>query len=109
MVFIGMDHGTTGITYAITDDDGNVQDVFELSREDTKAGRVSAIEEISKRCNLEDIKLMIVTYSMGDGINKIMPMEKVENRGILSMEGAGKVSTHDGSTNGLINHYKGLR
>ena len=92
MVFIGMDHGTTGITFALLDDDGNVLDVFELSREDTKAGRVSAIEEISKRCSLDDIKLMIVTYSMGDGINKITPMDKVENRGILSMEGAGKVT-----------------
>lgn len=92
MVFIGMDHGTTGITFALLDDDGNVLDVFELSREDTKAGRVSAIEEISKRCNLDDIKLMIVTYSMGDGINKITPMDKVKNRGILSMEGAGKVT-----------------
>jgi putative methanogenesis marker protein 12 len=29
---------------------------------------------------------------MGDGINKITPMDKVENRGILSMEGAGKVT-----------------
>ena len=93
MVFIGMDHGTTGITFALLDDDdSNVLDVFELSREDTKAGRVSAIEEISKRCSLDDIKLMIVTYSMGDGINKITPMDKVENRGILSMEGAGKVT-----------------
>lgn len=92
MVFIGMDHGTTGITFALLDDDGNVLDVFELSREDTKAGRVSAIEEISKRCSLDDIKLMIVTYSMGDGINKITPMDKVKNRGILSMEGAGKVT-----------------
>ncbi|MGI6448016.1 MAG: methanogenesis marker 12 protein [Methanobrevibacter boviskoreani] len=92
MVFIGMDHGTTGITFALLDDDENVLDVFELSREDTKAGRVSAIEEISKRCNLDDIKLMIVTYSMGDGINKITPMDKVKNRGILSMEGAGKVT-----------------
>ena len=92
MVFIGMDHGTTGITFALLDDDENVLDVFELSREDTKAGRVSAIEEISKRCSLDDIKLMIVTYSMGDGINKITPMDKVENRGILSMEGAGKVT-----------------
>ena len=33
MVFIGMDHGTTGITFALLDDDdSNVLDVFELSR-----------------------------------------------------------------------------
>ncbi|WP_295722445.1 methanogenesis marker 12 protein [uncultured Methanobrevibacter sp.] len=92
MVFIGTDHGTTGISFAISDDEGNLLDVFKLSREDTKSGRVSAIEEISKRCNIDDIKLMIVTYAMGDGINKILPLDKVENRGILSIEGAGKVT-----------------
>ena len=79
MVFIGMDHGTTGISFAILDSDGEVLEVFKISREDSKAGRVSAIEEISKRVNLDDIELMVVTYAMGDGFNKIVPMDKVEN------------------------------
>ncbi|MCQ2737691.1 MAG: methanogenesis marker 12 protein [archaeon] len=92
MVFIGMDHGTTGISFAILDSDGEVLEVFKISREDSKAGRVSAIEEISKRVNLDDIELMVVTYAMGDGFNKIVPMDKVENRGILSIGGAGKVT-----------------
>ena len=92
MVFIGMDHGTTGISFAISDDNGKILDIFKLSREDTKKGKVSAIEELSKRCNLDDVKLMAVTYAMGDGINKILPMDKVENRGILSINGAGKVT-----------------
>lgn len=92
MVFIGMDHGTTGITFAISDDNGKILDIFKLSREDTKLGKVSAIKEISKRCNLNDIKLMIITYAMGDGINKIQPLSQVKNRGILSIEGAGKVT-----------------
>ena len=35
---------------------------------------------------------MVVTYAMGDGFNKIVPMDKVENRGILSIGGAGKVT-----------------
>ena len=92
MVFIGMDHGTTGISFAILDSDGEVLEVFKISREDSKAGRVSAIDEISKRVNLDDIELMVVTYAMGDGFNKIVPMDKVENRGILSIGGAGKVT-----------------
>lgn len=87
-----MDHGTTGISFAILDSDGEVLEVFKISREDSKAGRVSAIEEISKRVNLDDIELMVVTYAMGDGFNKIVPMDKVENRGILSIGGAGKVT-----------------
>ena len=92
MVFIGTDHGTTGISFAISDDDGKLLDVFKLSREDTKSGKVSSIDEISKRCNIDDIKLMILTYAMGDGINRILPLDKVENRGILSIDGAGKVT-----------------
>ena len=39
MVFVGMDHGTTGISFAILDSDGKVLDVFKISREDSKIGR----------------------------------------------------------------------
>ena len=91
MVYVGMDHGTTGISFAIMNDD-EVLDVFKISREDSKAGRVSAIEELSKRIDLDDIDLMIMTYAMGDGISTILPIEKVNNRGILSINGAGKVT-----------------
>ena len=91
MVYVGMDHGTTGISFAIMDD-RQVLDVFKISREDSKAGKVSAIEELSKRVDLEDIELMIITYAMGDGISTILPIERVENRGILSINGAGKVT-----------------
>ena len=59
MVFIGMDHGTTGISFCLMDD---------------------------------SVKLMAITYSMGDGINKILPADKVKDRGILSINGAGKVT-----------------
>ena len=86
-----MDHGTTGISFAIMNDT-EVLDVFKISREDSKAGKVSAIEELSKRVDLDDIELMIITYAMGDGISTILPMERVENRGILSIGGAGKVT-----------------
>lgn len=92
MVFIGMDHGTTGISFGILDSDGQVLEVFKISREDSKAGRVSAIEEISKRIDLDDIELMVITYAMGDGFDKILPIDKVEDRGILSIGGAGKVT-----------------
>ena len=49
MVFIGMDHGTTGISFCIMSDDGEVIDVFKIGREESKQGKVSAIEELSKR------------------------------------------------------------
>jgi len=92
MVFIGMDHGTTGISFCLMSDEGNVIDVFKIGREESKKGLVSATEELAKRVDFEDVKLMAVTYAMGDGINKILPTEKVEDRGILSINGAGKVT-----------------
>ncbi len=92
MVFIGMDHGTTGISFCIMSNKGQVIDIFKIGREETKQGKKSAIGELSKRLDLNSIDLMAVTYAMGDGINKIQDINKVENRGILSINGAGKVT-----------------
>ena len=92
MVFIGMDHGTTGISFCIMSDNGSVLDVFKIGREESKNGSVSATAEIKKRVNLSDVKLMAITYAMGDAFNQILPLEKVPNRGILSINGAGKVT-----------------
>ena len=92
MVFIGMDHGTTGISFCILSDEGDVVEVFKIGREESKQGLVSAAEEITKRVDLEDINLMAITYAMGDGINQILPTSKVKDRGILSISGAGKVT-----------------
>ncbi len=92
MVFIGMDHGTTGISFCIMSDDGDIVDIFKIGREESKKGLVSATEEIKKRIDIGDVKLMAITYAMGDGINKILPIDKVEDRGILSINGAGKVT-----------------
>jgi len=92
LVFVGMDHGTTGISFAILSSEGKLIDVFKISREDSKAGRVKALDELSKRIKLGSIELMAITYAMGDGFDKILPINNVENRGILSINGAGKVT-----------------
>ena len=92
MVFIGMDHGTTGISFCIMSDEAEVIEVFKIGREESKKALVSASNEIKKRVNLKDIKLMAVTYAMGDGFSEISPIDSVDNRGILSIEGAGKVT-----------------
>ena len=65
---------------------------LKLEGEESKQGKVSAIEELSKRVDLNSIDLMAVTYAMGDGINKIQNITQVKNRGILSINGAGKVT-----------------
>ena len=92
MVFIGMDHGTTGISFCLMSEDGKVLDVFKIGREESKRGLVSAKDELAKRIDYDEVKLMAVTYAMGDGISQILPLEKVEDRGILSINGAGKVT-----------------
>ena len=91
MIFVGMDHGTTGISFTIIENN-KIIDTFKISREDSKKGKVKALDELSKRVNLENINLMAITYAMGDGFNKITKINKVKNRGILSIDGAGKVT-----------------
>ena len=72
MVFIGMDHGTTGISFCIMSDDGDIIDIFKIGREESKKGLVSASEELTKRIDLNSVKLMAITYAMGDGISDIV-------------------------------------
>lgn len=84
-----MDHGTTGVSFSIIN--GEITH-FKISREDCSSGKVSAIEELSKRVDLDSIDLMAITYAMGDALSAVTPIDNVKDRGILSMEGAGKVT-----------------
>jgi len=89
MVFVGMDHGTTGISFTVLRDP---PEHLKIGRDEVSSGEVSAMEELSRIVDLDSIQLMAITYAMGDGISKITPLEQVKNRGILSIEGAGKVT-----------------
>jgi putative methanogenesis marker protein 12 len=89
MVFVGMDHGTTGVSFTILYDKPLH---FKIGREEISKGDVSAIEELSSRVTLNEIDLMAITYAMGDGISYITPLKQVLDRGILSINGAGKVT-----------------
>ena len=89
MVFVGMDHGTTGVSFTVL---GLEPEHLKIGRDELSAGEVSAMEELSRIVDLDSIQLMAITYAMGDGISKITPLEQVKNRGILSIEGAGKVT-----------------
>lgn len=99
LVFVGMDHGTTGVSFTILSSSSkeekegkNSVEHFKISREDLSQGQVSALEELGQRVDLNSIDLMVITYAMGDGLTTIKPLEKVKNRGILSINGAGKVT-----------------
>jgi putative methanogenesis marker protein 12 len=84
-----MDHGTTGVSFTILYKNPIH---FKISRDQLSKGEISAIKELSDRVNLDDIDLMAITYAMGDGISYITPLDLVKDRGILSINGAGKVT-----------------
>jgi putative methanogenesis marker protein 12 len=86
-LFIGIDHGTTGIRFASTEGLW-----FELTRKQARdMSQTQIIDTILKnfKVSKKDIELIALTYSMGDGISKITPISKVENRGVISQKGAG--------------------
>lgn len=89
-----MDHGTTGVSFTILPSSADTNEVehFKIGRENLSLQELSAIEELSKRVDLNKIKLMAITYAMGDGLNSIKPLNMVEDRGIISIGGAGKVT-----------------
>ncbi|MBN2110213.1 MAG: methanogenesis marker 12 protein [Methanosarcinaceae archaeon] len=92
-MFIGIDHGTTAMRFASLDMDGSTTGKLEISRQDaasmTEAEVVSLIEERFGVSRTE-IGMAAVTYSMGDSITSIESIGAVKNRGVRSIEGAGK-------------------
>ena len=80
-MFIGIDHGTTAMRFA-----GN-EGEFKISREAAKEFRVA---DLTRICPIDEIEGIAVCYSMGDNITAITNISKVQNRGIVSRDGAGK-------------------
>lgn len=80
-MYIGIDHGTTAIRFAC--EKGH----FRISREDARFFKFGDLEQL---CPIDEIQGLAVCYSMGDGISKITAIEKVRNRGVVSLKGAGE-------------------
>ncbi|MDD1679843.1 MAG: methanogenesis marker 12 protein [Methanomicrobiales archaeon] len=80
-MYIGIDHGTTAIRFS-----NGVQE-FKLSRE---SARTFSWGDLSTFGPPSSIQGIAVCYSMGDAITRITPIECVQNRGVVSREGAGK-------------------
>lgn len=86
-MFIGVDHGTTGIRFASTEGQW-----FELSRKQARdMSKEQIVASVLKnfKVSKKGVELIAVTYSMGDGISNITPIDKVENMGVISQKGAG--------------------
>ncbi len=86
-MFIGIDHGTTGIRFA--DTEGRWLEITRQQARDMTKEQILQAMLSAFNVKAPDIELVAVTYSMGDGISKITPIEKVKDRGIISREGAG--------------------
>jgi len=84
-MFLGVDHGTMAIRFAASGDG-----FWELSRE--RAATLSPEEILmllEENLRLRQVDLVALTYSMGDGLSRIVRMEDAPNRGLLQQDGAG--------------------
>jgi len=84
-MFIGIDHGTQAIRFATLDNRK-----LELPREDVAESSVLHDIEEGLNLKLDFVKLVALSYSMGDGISEITDIKKVKNRGLKAAGGAGR-------------------
>lgn len=82
-MFIGIDHGTTAMRFA---GDGAV---FKIPRREAVGFQLEELNRLNPVSGISGIRGVAVTYSMGDNFSAIMPVERLENRGLISQEGAG--------------------
>ncbi|MDR2943985.1 MAG: methanogenesis marker 12 protein [Methanosarcinales archaeon] len=95
MIFMGVDHGTSAIRFAVLSvrSDDELVRFFEIPRE--TAGSLS-FENLRDHIEdqlgmpLHEIDLTCLTYSMGDGISQIEELDFVQNRGVISTSGVGE-------------------
>ena len=80
-MFIGIDHGTTAMRFA------GEKGEFKIARE---AAKDFSLADLARICPVEEIEGIALCYSMGDNIAAITDIRKVQNRGIISRDGAGK-------------------
>ena len=84
-MFLGIDHGTTAIRFAV-----ETGRCWELPR--SEASRLSSEEilaGIRRNLGISHVDLVVLTYSMGDGLTRIVRLEDAPNRGIIQQDGAG--------------------
>jgi len=84
-MFIGIDHGTQAVRFATLDNRK-----LELPRENVAESSVIRDVEEGLNLKLDFVKLVALSYSMGDGITEITDIKKVKNRGLKAAGGAGR-------------------
>jgi len=88
---LGVDHGTRAIRFA--NSDGKC---YVIPREEAGGLAPSEITDRIREAfgldldsSAEEVELLALCYSMGDGLTEIVRIEDAENRGVISQDGAG--------------------
>lgn len=79
MITLGIDHGTQSIRFCALD--GGNKKLFGIGRREVL--KKSVLHVIEKYVDLNEIDMVGITYSMGDGIDEIIDIEFVKDRGVL--------------------------
>ena len=90
--YMGMDHGTTAISFEIINENKEEIAYITLPRDKLSKNQISFKDTLNETINMKKIELLAMTYSMGDAIDKITPLNQVPHRGILDITGAGTVT-----------------
>jgi putative methanogenesis marker protein 12 len=85
-MFIGVDHGTTAIRFATPE--GRCWD---LSRQEASLLSTEEIVlRIAQNLGKDNVDLVALSYSMGDGLTRIVRLQDAPNRGLIQQDGAGQ-------------------
>jgi len=84
-MFLGVDHGTTAIRFA--SEKGSIYEFSRSSAADLSYEQI--LSRIEENLGPERVDLVALSYSMGDGLTRIVRLEDALNRGLISQDGAG--------------------
>ena len=84
-MFLGVDHGTTAIRFA--SEKGSIYELSRSSAADLSYEQI--LSRIEESLGPERVDLVALSYSMGDGLTRIVRLEDALNRGLISQDGAG--------------------
>ena len=84
-MFIGVDHGTTAIRFATPE--GRCWDLARQEASHLSAEEI--VERIAQNLGQGIVDLVALSYSMGDGLTRIVRLEDAPNRGLVQQDGAG--------------------
>ncbi|MBE0523900.1 MAG: methanogenesis marker 12 protein [Methanosarcinales archaeon] len=86
-MFVGIDHGTTSMRFASSE--GHTFNISRQVAADMTESELLSTTLHGLDAQKDEIKMIAITYSMGDAISNITPIDRVPDRGIISRDGAG--------------------